>query len=365
MAQNFLPCDRDQELLLPPSLGEWLAEDHLAWFVLDTVSGLDLGAFYAAYRADGHGAAAHDPQMMVALLVYAYAIGLRSSRGIERRCRDDVAFRVITANQVPDHATIARFRQRHERAIEGLLGSVLELCAEAGLVKAGLVAIDATKVQANASRFANRDYEQIAREILEEAAEVDQAEDELYGEARGDELPPEFPTKHGRKGWLREAKRRLDERRAEEARPIPRSRPARLRECKRRLEEELAVERFAVARHEEFWARGVRSDGHPLGRRPKPYKPPEQPAGKINLTDPDSRNLKSSRLYVQGYNAQAAVDENQIVVAAEVTVDSADFGHLEPMVDAVQSELGLAGVTETPEVVLADAGYWHQEQMEN
>jgi transposase len=365
VAQNFLPCDRDQELLLPPSLREWLSEDHLAWFVLDTVSELDLEAFYAAYRADGWGAAAHDPQMMVALLVYAYAIGLRSSRGIERRCRDDVAFRVITANQVPDHATIARFRQRHERAIEGLFGSVLELCAEAGLVKAGLVAIDGTKVQANASRFANRDYEQIAREILEEAAEIDQTEDERYGEARGDELPPEFRTKHGRKGWLREAKRRLDERRAEEGRPIPRSRPERLRECKRRLEEELAVERFAVARHEEFWARGVRADGHPLGRRPKPYKPPERPAGKINLTDPDSRNLKSSRLYLQGYNAQAAVDENQIVVAAEVTVDSADFGHLEPMVDAVESELERAGVKKKPEVVLADAGYWHQDQMEN
>ncbi len=151
MAQNFLPCDRDQELLLPPSLREWLPEDHLAWFVLDSVAELELGAFYAAYRADGHGAAAFDPQMMVALLVYAYAIGLRSSRGIERRCRDDVAFRVITANQVPDHATIARFRQRHERAIEGLFGSVLELCAEAGLVRAGLVAIDGTKVQANAS----------------------------------------------------------------------------------------------------------------------------------------------------------------------------------------------------------------------
>jgi transposase len=365
VAQNFLPCDRDQELLLPPSLREWLPEDHLAWFVLDTVSELDLEAFYAAYRADGWGAAAHDPQMMVALLVYAYAIGLRSSRGIERRCRDDVAFRVITANQVPDHATIARFRQRHERAIEGLFGSVLELCAEAGLVKAGLVAIDGTKVQANASRFANRDYEQIAREILEEAAEIDQTEDERYGEARGDELPPEFRTKHGRKGWLREAKRRLDERRAEEGRPIPRSRPERLRECKRRLEEELAVERFAVARHEEFWARGVRADGHPLGRRPKPYKPPERPAGKINLTDPDSRNLKSSRLYLQGYNAQAAVDQNQIVVAAEVTVDSADFGHLEPMVDAVESELERAGVKKKPEVVLADAGYWHQDQMEN
>ena len=350
---------------MPPSLREWLPEDHLAWFVLDTVSELDLGAFYAAYRADGHGAAAHDPQMMVALLVYAYAIGLRSSRGVERRCRDDVAFRVITANQVPDHATIARFRQRHERAIEGLFGSVLELCAEAGLVKAGLVAIDGTKVQANASRFANRDYEQIAREILEEAAEVDAAEDERHGEARGDELPEQLRTKHGRRGWLRDARHRLDERRAEEARPIPRSRPERLRECKRRLEEEHAVECEANTAYEHYREHGRTSDGRRLGRRPKPWQPPEAPAGKINLTDPDSRNLKSSRLFVQGYNAQAAVNENQIVLAAEVTVDSADFGHLEPMVDAVQSELEHAGVKEEPDVVLADAGYWHQEQMEN
>src|SRR5512132_4553933 len=117
MPQNFLACDREQELLLPPSLREWLAEDHFAWFVLEAVGGLDLAEFFAAYRADGHGRAAHDPSMMVALLVYAYSVGERSSRRIERRCREDVAFRVITANQAPDHATIARFRVRHERAL--------------------------------------------------------------------------------------------------------------------------------------------------------------------------------------------------------------------------------------------------------
>jgi transposase len=117
MPQNFLACDRDQSLMLPPDLREWLDEDHLAWFVIDAVAELDLAAFYASYRLDGHGRAAHDPAMMVALLVYAYAIGERSSRGIERRCREDVAFRVITANQVPDHATVARFRVRHEAAL--------------------------------------------------------------------------------------------------------------------------------------------------------------------------------------------------------------------------------------------------------
>ena len=135
MPQNFLACDREQELLLPPSLREWLPEEHLAWFVLDAVAEMDSTAFYASYRDDGWGRAAHDPAMMVALIVYAYAIGERSSRRIERRCREDVAFRVITANQAPDHATIARFRVRHERALSELFGQVLGLCAEAGLVR--------------------------------------------------------------------------------------------------------------------------------------------------------------------------------------------------------------------------------------
>ncbi len=235
MPQNFIACDRDQELLLPPNLRDWLPEDHLAWFVLAAVEEMDLSVFYGAYRLDGHGRAAHDPAMMVALLLYAYCRGQRSSRAIERACVEDIAYRVIAANEVPDHTTIARFRQRHEAAIGQLFGEVLALCAEAGLAKVGLVAIDGTKVAANASRHSNRDYEQIAREILAEADTVDREEDERYGDARGDELPPELSTAQGRRGWLREAKRRLEDQRAEEARPIPRSRPARLREAKRRL----------------------------------------------------------------------------------------------------------------------------------
>src|SRR3954449_6213781 len=192
MPANFIACDRDQELLLPPSLREWLPEGHLAWFVIDAVAQMDLDAFYAAYRADGHGRAAHDPAMMVALLLYVYAIGERSSRRVERRCLEDVATRVICANQTPDHTTIARFRQRHEAALAGLFGEVLALCAEAGLVEVGIVAVDGTKVHANASQHATRDYEQIAAEMLEEADAVDRAEDEQFGDRRGDELPPEF-----------------------------------------------------------------------------------------------------------------------------------------------------------------------------
>jgi transposase len=364
MPQNFLACDREQELLLPPSLREWLPEDHLAWFVIDAVAEMDLTAFLAAYRDDGHGRAAHDPAMMVALLLYAYAVGERSSRRIERRCVEDVATRVICANQRPDHTTIARFRQRHESALAGLFGEVLALCAEAGLVRVGVVAIDGTKVHANASQHATRSYEEIAREILAEADAVDAAEDEQFGEARGDELPSELATAQGRRGWLREAKRRLDEKRAEEARPIPRARPDRLREAKRRLDEEHAVECRANADYEGYRARGRMKDGRRFGRPPDPYRPPQTPAGKINVSDPDSRNVKTSRGWVQGYNAQAVVTEQQIVIAAEVTVDSPDFGHLGPMVSATHAELAAAGISDTPEVVLADAGYWHQAQME-
>jgi transposase len=366
MAQNFVACDRDQELLLPPSLREWLPEGHLAWFVIDAVAALDLNAFYIAYRDNGQGRAAHDPAMMVALLLYSYAIGERSSRRIERRCVEDVATRVICANQTPDHTTIARFRQRHERALAGLFGEVLALCAEAGLVRVGVIAVDGTKVHANASERATRSYEEIAREILADAAAVDAEEDECFGDARGDELPSELATGQGRQRWLRDAKRRLDERRAREAKPIPRSRPDRLNEAKRRLEEEHRVECRANEAYEDYRRNGRMKNGRRLGAHspPKPYQPPERPEGKINLTDPDSRNVKTPRGWVQGYNAQAVTAEDQIVIAAEVKIASGDFGHLEPMVDAAHAELARAGVHEMPEVVLADAGYWHHVQIE-
>jgi transposase len=364
MAQNFLACDREQELLLPPSLREWLPDDHLVWFVLAAVDELDLSGFYAVYRADGHGRAAHDPAMMVALLLYGYATGRRSSRVIERACFDDVAVRVVAANQRPDHCTIARFRQRHEAALAGLFGDVLALCAEAGLVGVAVLAVDGTKLHANASQHQNLDYEQIAEQMLAEADAVDRAEDERFGDRRGDELPPELATAQGRRGWLREAKRRLDERRAAEARPVAKSRPERLREGKRRLEEEHEVHCRANAAYEAYRARGVMRDGRRFGMRPTPYRPPAIPQGKVDVTDPDSRNVKSPRGYMQGYNAQAVCDENQIVVAAEINPDSPDFGHLEPMVCAAERELAGAGIAEAPGVVVADAGYWHHDQMD-
>jgi transposase len=406
MPANFIECGREQAFLMPPSLREWLPEDHLAWFIVGAVEDMDLKAFYADYRADGHGAAAYERSMMVALALYAYATKQRSSRAIEGHCRQDVAYRVIAANRVPDHATIARFIVRHEAALGELFGSVLALCAKAGLVKTGVVAIDGTKIAANASREARADYERIAREIVAEARRTDEAEDELYGEARGDELPEELRTREGRRrwlsepkreleqgeapaqdgaepaedppakprgrainqgrrGWHREARHQLDERRAREAKPIPRSRPARLSESARRLEEELEAEREANEAYEDYRARGRMRNGRRFGAPPKPYEVPETPTGKINTTDPDSRLMNGAgNAYLQGYNAQAATNESQIVLAAEISVDGPDFGDLEPMVEAATRELDTAGVSEAPEVVVADAGYWHHEQMD-
>jgi transposase len=368
MAQNFIACDREQELLLAPSLREWLAEDHFAWFVLDAVGELDLAAFYASYRDDGWGRAAHDPAMMVAMFVYAYAIGERSSRGIERRCRDDVAFRVITANQAPDHATIARFRVRHEAAIAGLFGEVLALCARAGLVKVGVVAVDGTKIAAAATRHATRSYEQIAREILEDAARIDAAEDALFGQERGDELPEDLRTSGDRRKVLREAKQALEAERAAQAKPVPRDRGERLIECRRRLRQDWELERYVVTEHAAWHAAGIASDGsrRMVGARHniKPYPLSPVPEGKINVTDPDSRNLKTTRGWVQGYNAQAVVGEGQIVLAAEISTESLDTANLQPMVHTALRELDAAGVSETPGAVLADAGYWKNEAIE-
>jgi transposase len=366
MAQNFLPCDRDQQFLLPPSPREWLPEDHLAWFVIDAVEAFDLAPFYADYRADGHGRPAHDPQMMVALLLYAYATGTRSSCAIERRLREDVAFRVIAAGQAPDHATIARFRHRHEAALCGLFSDVLALCQKAGLVRSGTLALDSTKLHANASERANTTYDELAREILDEAAATDAAEDELYGERRGDELPDGLRTWRERRDWLRKAKRELEAEQA--ARPHPgRSREARLAEAERRLAEQHALERHALEAEQEATAKRLaehRERGHkPTGRRRiHPLVVPAQPTGRINVTDPDSRLVKTERGFIQGYSAQAAATEDQIIVMADVTIGGPDQGRLGPLAVSTVSELERVGAS-PPKVLLADAGYWHGAQI--
>jgi len=368
MGQRFIACDREQSFLMPPDVREWLPANHLAWFVIDAVDEMKLDVFYAGYRDDGRSRPPYDPAMMVALLLYAYARGVPSSRAIERACVEDVAFRVIAAQQRPDHATIARFVANHQDAIAGLFSEVLTLCARRGLAKVGVIAIDGTKVAANASRNENLDYQQIARELIEQAIATDAAEDELYGEARGDELPREFETSAGRRGWLREAKKRLEAERSADPQPVPRDRPKRLKQAKRRLDEELWTEVRANDAYERYRARGVMRNGRRIGKGhsvPNPYTPPETPEGRINLTDPDSKIVKGLRGWMQGYNAQAVTNEQHIILAAEIDNVGADFGDLEPMLDAAQHELDAAGVHDTPDVLLADAGYWHSEQMAN
>jgi transposase len=408
MPQNFIDCDREQAFLLPPSLREWLPEDDLAWFVIEAVGRLDLGAFYAAYRADGHGRAAYEPSMMVSLVLYAYATDERSSRGIERRCRRDIAYRVITGNTVPDHATIARFIRRHQPALAELFTSVLRLCARAGLVQSGVVAVDGTKLTASACSDANVDYDRIAREIIAQAIAIDEAEDEEHGEARGDELPVELQTAagrrewltrelareqaeleeqepsgegcdgeaidgfdveqigpNGRRGWLREAHRQLERQRWQTAGPIPRSREERLRLGARFLEDELAAECRANRAYEALREHRRVHEKRRLGGPTKPYAAPEIPHGEVNLTDPDSRRMKGNRRYIQGYNAQAVVNEQQIVIAAELSTNAPDFSHLRPMLEAALGELEQVGVSEMPTVAVADAQYWNEQHMDH
>ena len=408
MPQNFIEGRREQGFLLPPDMREWLPADHLAWFVMDAVAEMDLSAFYAGYRADGHGRAAYEPSLMVALVLYAFATKVRSSRAIERHCRQDVAYRVITGNLVPDHATMARFICRHERALADLFGEVLKLCDRAGLIKPGVVSIDGTRIAGNASPEVNHTFDQIAREILAEAAATDEAEDELYGEERGDELPEQLRTPEGRReffrqakrarerehedsgatepdpdvpveleaknivgrgrqgrdAWLREGKRQLEQHRWENPDSIPRGRPGRLLLAAERLESDHDVECRSNASYEHYRATARDRLGRRPGGRAEPYRPPQLPAGKVNTTDPDSRPIPIGFGFVQGYNAQAAVNEQQIVLAAETTNSSTDFSQLDPMVTATLDELRRAGIDQPPETVAADAGYWNEQHMD-
>jgi transposase len=410
MAQIFIGCDRDQSFLMPPDVRDWLAEDHLAWFVLDAVAGMDLGEFYGAYRRDGVGRRAYDPAMVVALLLYSYSRGVRSARAIERACREDVACWVIAMLETPDHATIARFVDRHEAALAGLFGQVLGLCDQAGLVKPGVVAIDGTRLAGNTSRSSNRDFGQIAREILAEAKATDQAEDELYGDARGDELPEQLRTREGRReffrqareklaaesgaaqpsgqepepageplefhteqivartqgrqGWTREARRQLEQRRWDAPEQIPRGRGQRLLLAAQRMEDDLDAQLAGNRAYEEYRATGRDTKGRHLGRRPNPWVAPAVPDAMVSVTDPDSRHIKANDTYVQGYNAQAVVDRNQIVLAAEITNSTVDFSQLSPMIAAALDELDRAGVADRPEIALADSQYWNEQHMD-
>lgn len=344
MAQNFLSCDRGQVLLLPPDLSEWLPVGHLARFVIETVDQLDLAGVYGDYRDDGHGRPAHDPAMMVALVLYSYAIGVTSSRAMERRCVDDVAFRVISANRRPDHATIARFLVRHREALGRLFFDVLALCQRAGMVKVGTVAVDSTKLAANASADQNRTYEALRREaerIIEEAIETDRREDELYGDKRGDELPEELADPRTRKARIREL----------------------LEQARREQEQAQAEREERIARQAEHRARtGKRLAGGPF-KQETTYRQRVIQNKKYNLTDPDSGIVRHRGMRMQGYNVQAAVADGQVILATSVSRVSPDGGQLAPTLALARENLDRCGITEVIEQVLADSGYWQTKQI--
>jgi Transposase DDE domain len=314
--------------------------------------------------------------------------------------------------ETPDHATIARFLERHEQALAELFGQVLGLCAQAGLVRPGVVAIDGTKMAGNASRESTRDFSEIAREIIAEAIATDQAEDELYGDQRGDELPEQLLTREGRaeffrrvreqqqadqkrdepellpepaedpqdgfafdaqrivarhqgrEGWTREGRRQLEQHRWEQGEPIPRAREDRLLLAAQRLEEQRDAKLAANRAYEDYRANGRATDGRRLGKRPKPWTAPELPDDVVSVSDPDSQRMKASRGYEQGYNAQAVIDQGQIVVAAEISNTPGDFSNLSPMIEAAIGELDRVGVTDRPQIALADAGYWNEQHFD-
>jgi transposase len=333
---NFLRNDPAQLFLLPPSLNEWLPPDDLAYFIRDIVDEIDLSAFYGAYREDGWGGAAHDPAVMVALLVYAYCLGVRSSRDIERACRLQVGFRVVCANLIPDHSTISRFRQRHQEALKTVFTASLQLSHRAGIAKVGLVALDGTKMSSPASPRKSLSQAAIAAQVeqmLKEAEAVDAEEDERLGEARGDELPPELRQREGRR--------------------------ERLAALKAEIEAEEQAQQAAYEKRLAERAERERRSGRKLtGKKPKPpqehqdYRPPRR-----NLTDPESRMMATQSGPCQGYNLQAIVDEAQIILAVEVSNEATDARRLGPTLDALNASLRQAEIAERPHRLLADAGY--------
>jgi transposase len=316
---------RDQQFLLPPSVDEWLPQDHLARFVVSTVEQLDLAVFARPHRADGRGRQSYDPKMLVALVLYAWCEGQRSSRRIERCCVEQIPFRWVTGNDGPDHTTISRFIKDRAAEIDGLFVQVLRLAFAAGMGRVGVVAVDGTKMAADASPLQSMTRKRLegqARRIGEEHQANDDADDERFGDARGDELPAELAD--------------------------PASRDARILEALRQIEAEDAA---AQAAHEAKVA-GREGKG---GRPPKPPEPTER---KGNVTDPDCRVMKGSRGFGPDYNAQAAVSEDQLIIAADVTQDRADNAQFTPVADAVTEQLDQLNADQ-PDAFVADAGYWN------
>lgn len=350
---RFRPYVPGQLLLLPPNLNDWLKEDHLARFVGDTVDELDLSELFADYQHDtDRGQPAYHPAMMLKVLLYAYCVGVMSSRKIDKACWDDVAFRVLSADQHPDHVSVARFRKRHLKAIAKLFKQVLKLAQKAGLVKLGVVALDGTKIKANASKHKAMSYERMLEaekrlekeieELLNRAQKTDEEEDSRYGQDKlGDEVPEELARRESRLETIRKAKAALEE------------------------EAKLLAEAEEKLKAEQKDKNDKRTGGKPKsgsgGSKSKKTAGQPAPAKQRNFTDPESRIMwhTSSKSFEQSYNAQAAVDkEAQIIVATTVTQEANDKQQLVPMVKEIRRTTG-----ESPQTVLADSGYCSEKNL--
>jgi len=317
MAKTYRPYVPEQDLLLPPSLRDWLPEDHLAFFVSDLVDHLDLSAITSVYEENERGYPPYHPVMLTKVLVYAYCVGVFSSRKIQRRLVEDIAFRLLAAGNAPDFRTIADFRKTHLPALRGFFEQVLRLARDLGTLRVGRVAIDGSKVKANASKHKAMSYDRMRDKQKQLRAEIDQllaqaeatdaAEDAEYGaDQRGDELPAELQRRESRLKRIREA----------------------IRVLKARTKDEAA-------------AAGPPTDS---------VKP--DPKAQYNFTDPESRIMKGPEGFVQAYNVQVAVDERQLIVGQSVTQETNDKKQLLPMITIIAQQSGL-----TPPQVLADAGY--------
>jgi transposase len=334
MPRDYRRYEPDQTLLLPPSLHDWLPEDHLAFFLSDAVDAMDLSAFEARYGDEGPGNQAFDPRMMLKVLVYAYATGTFSSRKIAAKLHEDVAFRVLGADNFPAHRTVSDFRQRHVAEFRDVFVQVVQLAREVGLVKLGTVAVDGSKVKANASKHKAMSYGRMKeeekrlrkeiRDLLARAKKTDAVEDKRYGrDKRGDELPAELARREDRLRTIQAARARLEAR-------------------QREVDEENGRDPDDQDR-----------PGKPGPRFKRPFGEPKASAQE-NFTDPDSRIMKrGSSGFDQCYNTQIAVDETErIIVATHVTQNASDVQELEPLMDQIEEVLGAY-----PKKALADAGY--------
>src|SRR3954453_2935379 len=338
MSKQFRPWNPDQSFLFPASPRDWLPENHLVYFLLDVIPQMDLQPILLPYQAEERGRPPFHPTMLVTLLLYGYATGTFSSRRLMARCETDVAFRVLVGEDIPDFRTISDFRKRHLAALEGLFVDVLKLCAQAGLVKVGRIALDGSKVKANASRHKAMSYDYMLKEeqrlkeeiksLLAQAAEADQAEDRTYGrDRRGDELPEELTRRKGRLQKIREAKAALEAEARDQA-------------------------RAAEAERQQ-------QGKPPSGKDPEQAKP--EPKAQYNFTDPDSHIMKvSNKGWDQCMNAEVAVNENQIIVAADVTDETNDKKQVRPMIEQTQQNVAAAGVAEKVKEMVADSGFYSE-----